>query len=288
MLAAALLTLFDHTDGPSRERLFDFTAARHRVPRVSGASLFERALALWSHRIAVCRFVPATLAGLVLGLSLDFTGGCRHERAFLPLSVTASARAEASRRQVRVAAVACAVAAPDRFRNAFPYDELPDMTRTELRDVLPVVLGGLPEPVRAFTRRVVSGVAARWLRREGALDIEVRGIDLLLRASVARGVSGETEAPEVLARLEAAQGDRLLEDDVRLRALSDVAGHLPDEALIRAARLLKMRGDDAATSMAIARFLPYVEAGAARRTPRWCWAGPWPGTRATRRPLAMY
>ncbi|MGW6834576.1 hypothetical protein ACWGCI_14335 [Streptomyces sp. NPDC054949] len=259
VLAAALLVLVDHTDGPARERLCAFAATRHRVPRVGGASVFERTVALWSHRIAVGRFVPATLAGLVLGFSLDFLGGRRNERAFLPLSVTASASAVVPRRQVRVAAVACAMAAPDRFRDAFPYDRFPDMARTDWQDVLPLVLGGLPKSFRAFARHVVSWVAARLMRREGALDMEVRGIGLLLRATVARGVRDETEALDVLARLEATQGAHLLEHDIRLRALSDIAGGLPNGALARAARLLEARGDSDATAMAVAHLLPHVE-----------------------------
>ncbi|QJS98901.1 hypothetical protein G9272_00810 [Streptomyces asoensis] len=262
VLAAALLTLLDHTDGPSRERLCDFAATRHRVPRAGGASAFERAVALWSHRIAVSRFVPATLAGLLLGWSLESPGRYWYERAFLPLSVTVAAGNRVPPRQVRVAAVACAIAAPDRFRDAFPYDSFPEMAHIELRHALSTVLGGLPRFGRALARRVMSWVAAWLIRREGALDTEARGIDVLLRASVAREVRNEAEALDVLARLEAAEGDDSLEHDVRLRALSDIAGHLPDEALARAVRLLETRADASAISMAIARFLPHMDAEA--------------------------
>ncbi|MGQ4362970.1 hypothetical protein [Streptomyces sp. SAS_272] len=263
-LAAALLTLLNHTDGPSHQRLQDFAAARYRLPRMKGADPFERAVARLSHWAAVSRFVPGTLAGLFLGWSLESLGHPCHERAFIPLAVTAVTVTGLPRRQVQVAAVACAVAAPGRFRNAFPYDALPSMAHAGVREMVPVAISGLSSWVRAFGRLLLSWPAAWRARGRGALNTEGRSIGLLLRASAARGIRSEAEAMDVLTRLEAAQRDHALEHDVKVRTLSDIAGFLPDAALARAVRILETRDDATEISLAIARHLPYLEDGAHR------------------------
>ncbi|MFZ4268995.1 hypothetical protein [Streptomyces arboris] len=259
--AAALTALLAHTDGATHASLSAFVLARHRISRRAGAPLGERGKAWLIHRAAVCRFVPAVIAGVLLGWWLEKSGRTYQEgqEGFLPLVVIATTNTGLPRRCIRVAAVACASSAPDHYRDIFPYAYAAPGGR-------PGQLGDLNTYVRAIVstsppwllhplQRLVPRCAAWWGRREGVTAAEARSLEIIARSAVAAGPVG---AEDLLARSEAVHASGLLEDDVKDGVVAEAAERLPDHALARVAALLEQHGDLSELLLVVAALLPHL------------------------------
>ncbi|MFJ7985213.1 hypothetical protein [Streptomyces sp. NPDC096351] len=256
--AAALTTLLAHTDGAAHATLRAFVLARHGVSRRAGASVGERVTASMIRRAAVCRWVPAGIAGLLLGWWLESSGRSSQEE-FLPLAVVATVDTGLPTRCVRVAAVACASSAPDRYRDVFPYSSPAPGGRPghlgDLNTHIRAVVHTSPTWLLYLLRNLVPRVAAWWGRREGTTAAEARSLDIIARSAVAAGPAG---AEDLLVRSEAAHASGLLEGDVRSGVVAEAAQSMPDHALPRVAALLEQHGDFAEVLLVVAAFLPHL------------------------------